>query len=145
MAVKAMPARPATMKALNGGPMTRVVQDVAGAAEALTVGVVQLAHNTLTAAVETVEDVGGRIGSLAVATARSATRAVSDIGGDIGQFAKGTVQGSIKAVREIKTVLAEAGVRRPPLARVPKADRRPLARAKRAKRSARAPKTAATS
>ena len=102
------PERPATTKAATAGPVTRAVQDVTGAAEALTVGAVQLTRHTLTAAVETVEDVGGRVGSLAVMTVRGAARAASDIGGDIGDLAKGTVQGSLKAAREIGGQLSDA-------------------------------------
>jgi hypothetical protein len=104
MAEETKPVNPA----LDGGPMTRAVRDVTGAAEALTVGAVHLAHSTLAAAVETVEDVGGRLGSLAVATVRGATKAAADIGGDLGGLAKGTVQGSLKAVREIGGQLSDA-------------------------------------
>ena len=108
MAVRQMPVRPMTAKAADEGPVTRAVQDVTGAVEALTVGAVHVARNTLTAAVETVEDVGGRIGSLAVTTVRGATKAVSDIGGDLGELAKGAVQGSLKAAREISGQLSDA-------------------------------------
>jgi hypothetical protein len=101
MAAKGMPDTPATAKAGKSGPVTRAVHDVTGAAEALTVGAVQLTRHTLAAAVETVEDVGGRVGSLAVTTVRGAARAASDIGGDLGELARGTVQGSLVATREI--------------------------------------------
>jgi hypothetical protein len=101
MALKAMPARPAMQRERNGGPMTRAVQDVTGAAEALTVGAVHLTHSTLAAAVETVEDVGGLLGSLAVRTVRGAARAASEIGGDVGSLSARTVSATVQATREV--------------------------------------------
>src|SRR5262245_28405260 len=82
MATNAMPTSPVVAKSSSGGPVTQTAQDVAGAAEALVVGAVQLARHTLTATVEAAEDVGGQIGALAVATVRGATKAAVDIGGD---------------------------------------------------------------
>ncbi len=101
MAVKAMPARPATERERNGGPMTRAVHDVTGAAEALTVGAVHLTRSTLAAAVETVEDVGGLIGTLAVKTVRGAAKAATEIGGDVGSLSARTVSATVQATREV--------------------------------------------
>lgn len=145
MAAKAGPAKPAVDKAFDDGPVTRAVQDMASAAEALTVGAVHLTRNTITAAVETVEDVGGRIGSLAVDAAEGTVLAVNRIGSVAGRSLLDALAGTVAGV---KTVLAEAGVgsaaARRPLALAPEATRRPLARAKRRKRASPAPKRART-
>ena len=99
MAVKAVSVRRVT--AAGAGPVTRAAQDVAGAAEALTVGALHLTRSTLAAAVETVEDVGGRLGSLAVSTVRGAAKAATDIGGDVGTLSARAVNATIDATREL--------------------------------------------
>jgi hypothetical protein len=156
MATRAKSVTPAREMATNGGPVTRAVQDVTGAAEALAVGAVHLTRNTLAAGLEAVEDVGGRIGSLAVATARGATKAASEIGGDLGDLAKDTVAAAGRTLRDaaagtiagVRTVLAEpsvgSAIPRRPLAVARTPARRPLARATRPKRSARPQRTSRT-
>src|SRR5262245_28738960 len=101
MEKQASRARPAVVDAGNGGPVTRAAQDLAGAAEVLTLGTINLARSTLMATVEAVQDVGGRIGSFAVATAQGAAKAVADIGGDLGELGKGTVQGTVDIIEEV--------------------------------------------
>jgi hypothetical protein len=157
MAMKAKPVIPTRRKATNNGPVTRAVEDVTGAAEALAVGAVHLTRNTLAAGLEAVEDVGGRIGSLAVATVRGATKAASEIGGDLGDLAKDSAEAAGRTLRDavtgtvagVRAIVADARVmgnatpRRMP-APAPEPARRPLTRAASRKRSTPAPATKQT-
>src|SRR5438309_1882744 len=74
----------ANRKATTGrGTAEQIVSGAIGAAEALTVGVVQMTGRTLIETLHAVEEIGSELGSAVVRAARGSIKAAEDIGGDL--------------------------------------------------------------
>ena len=65
------------------GTAEQIVSGAIGAAEALTVGVVQMTGRTLIETLHAVEEIGSELGSAAVRVARGSIKAAEDIGSDL--------------------------------------------------------------
>src|SRR2546430_14603217 len=92
----------ANRKATTGrGTAEQIVSGAIGAAEALTVGVVQMTGRTLIETLHAVEDIGGELGSAVVRAARGSIKAAEDIGGDLVEVGRGVSRGVAAPARQI--------------------------------------------
>src|SRR2546430_8601852 len=74
----------ANRKATTGrGTAEQIVSGALGAAEALTIGVVQMTGRTLIETLHAVEEIGSELGSAAVRVARGSVKAAGDLGSDL--------------------------------------------------------------
>ena len=125
-------ARAKTNRGQDSGTTQQVISTAVGAAEALTVGVVQLAERTLVEALHAAEDVGSEIGFTLVRAARGSIHAASEIGGDLVDVGRHVSRGIAEPARELGSGLRRmtGGLRRPV--------RKPLAKARGQRRRRRA-------
>jgi hypothetical protein len=83
------------------GRAEQIVSTAAGAAEALSVGVIRLTERTLIEALHAVEEVGSELGSVVVRATRGSIKAADDIGGDLAEVGKGVTRGVVDPARRL--------------------------------------------
>ena len=94
----------ANRKATTGrGTAEQIVSGALGAAEALTIGVVQMTGRTLIETLHAVEEIGSELGSAVVRAARASIKAAEDIGGDLVTVGKDVSRGVALPMRQVGT------------------------------------------
>jgi hypothetical protein len=83
------------------GTAGQIVSGAIGAAEALTVGVVQMTGRTLIETLHAVEEIGGELGSAVVRVARGSIKAAEDIGSDLVTVGKDVSRGVALPMRQV--------------------------------------------
>jgi hypothetical protein len=92
----------ANRKATTGrGTAGQIVSGAIGAAEALTVGVVQMTGRTLVETLHAVEEIGSELGSAVVRAARGSIKAAEDIGSDLVTVGKDVSRGVALPMRQV--------------------------------------------
>jgi len=92
----------ANRKATTGrGTAQQIVSGTIGAAEALTVGVVQMTGRTLIETLHAVEEIGSELGSAVVRAARGSIKAAEDIGSDLVTVGKDVSRGVALPMRQV--------------------------------------------
>jgi len=83
------------------GTAGQIVSGAIGAAEALTVGVVQMTGRTLVETLHAVEEIGSELGSAVVRAARGSIKAAEDIGSDLVTVGKDVSRGVALPMRQV--------------------------------------------
>ena len=129
----------ANRKATTGrGTAEQIVSGAIGAAEALTIGVVQMTGRTLIETLHAVEEIGSELGSAAVRVARGSIKAAEDIGSDLVTVGKDVSRGVALPMRQVGTGITrltwgrrdgkgEDGMRKMPAKAAGRRRRRPAA------------------
>src|SRR3989442_10870585 len=85
----------------HNGSFEQAIQKAVSGSGTVSVGLVNLVKNTLVTAISGARDVGGEMGTAAVAAVRGAIRAASEIGADLGAVARYSIMGTIEAAEQI--------------------------------------------
>jgi len=120
------------------GTAGQIVSGAIGAAEALTVGVVQMTGRTLVETLHAVEEIGSQLGSAVVRAARGSIKAAEDIGSDLVTVGKDVSRGVALPMRQVGTGITrltwgrrdgkgEDGMRKMPAKAAGRRRRRPAA------------------
>jgi len=120
------------------GTAGQIVSGAIGAAEALTVGVVQMTGRTLVETLHAVEEIGSELGFAVVRAARSSIKAAEDIGSDLVTVGKDVSRGVALPMRQVGTGITrltwgrrdgkgEDGMRKMPATAAGRRRRRPAA------------------
>ena len=120
------------------GTAGQIVSGAIGAAEALTVGVVQMTGRTLVETLHAVEEIGSELGSAVVRAARGSIKAAEDIGSDLVTVGKDVSRGVALPMRQVRTGITrltwgrrdgkgEDGMRKMPAKAAGRRRRRPAA------------------
>ena len=88
------------------GAAEHMVSGAVGAAEALTIGVVQMTGRTLIETLHAVEEIGSELGSAVVRAARGSIKAAEDLGGDLVTVGKDVSRGVAAPMRQIGNGIA---------------------------------------
>ena len=103
----------ANRKATTGrGTAEQIVSGAIGAAEALTIGVVQMTGRTLIETLHAVEEIGSELGSAVVRAARGSIKAAEDIGGDLVTVGKDVSRGVALPMRQVGNGITRLTLRR---------------------------------
>ena len=120
------------------GTAEQIVSGAIGAAEALTVGVVQMTGRTLVETLHAVEEIGSELGFAVVRAARGSIKAAEDIGSDLVTVGKDVSRGVALPMRQVGTGITrltwgrrdgkgEDGMRKMPAKAAGRRRRRPAA------------------
>ena len=94
------------------GTAGQIVSGAIGAAEALTVGVVQMTGRTLVETLHAVEEIGSQLGSAVVRAARGSIKAAEDIGSDLVTVGKDVSRGVALPMRQVGNGITRLTLRR---------------------------------
>ena len=94
------------------GTAEQIVSGAIGAAEALTVGVVQMTGRTLVETLHAVEEIGSELGSAVVRAARGSIKAAEDIGSDLVTVGKDVSRGVALPMRQVGNGITRLTLRR---------------------------------
>jgi len=94
------------------GTAGQIVSGAIGAAEALTVGVVQMTGRTLVETLHAVEEIGSELGSAVVRAARGSIKAAEDIGSDLVTVGKDVSRGVALPMRQVGNGITRLTLRR---------------------------------
>src|SRR5262247_2966228 len=99
----ASPAKAGTKapRGTDNGSFEQAIQRAVTGGGTVSVGLVNLVKNTLVTAISGARDVGGEMGTAAVAAVRGSIRAASEIGADLGAVARYSIMGTIEAAEQI--------------------------------------------
>src|SRR5262245_58348922 len=87
--------------ATDNGSFEQAIQRAVSGGGTVSVGLVNLVMNTLVTAISGARDVGGEMGTAAVAAVRGSIRAASEIGADLGAVARYSIMGTIEGAGQI--------------------------------------------
>ena len=94
------------------GTAGQIVSGAIGAAEALTVGVVQMTGRTLVETLHAVEEIGSELGFAVVRAARGSIKAAEDIGSDLVTVGKDVSRGVALPMRQVGNGITRLTLRR---------------------------------
>src|SRR5262249_46469291 len=84
----------------DDGSFEQAIQRAVTGGGTVSVGLVNLVKNTLVTAISGARDVGGEMGTAAVAAVRGSIRAASEIGADLGAGARDSIMGTSEAAEQ---------------------------------------------
>src|SRR5262249_62169522 len=84
-------------RATDNGSFEQAIQRAVSGGGTVSVGLVNLVMNTLVTAISGARDVGGEMGTAAVAAVRGSVRAASEVGAHPGAVARHSILGTIAA------------------------------------------------